>query len=155
MIRKLLLILILTIIGQNSVAQNIDNPKLEKIITKIAKQEFLFYDYKLNKKSINLVNKLHKTASDDELIKLSKKDCKLCFSFSFWVLWKRNSDLIPELYNEYIEKNTEENFVEINEFNPRNKSCVKILMSEGNFIYEIYKEGKYLDKITAYNKGYN
>jgi len=150
MIRKLLLILILTIIGQNFVAQNIDNPKLEKIITKIAKQEFLFNDYKLSKKSINLVNKLHKTASDDELMKFSKEDCKLCFSFSFWVLWKRNSDLIPVLFNEYIKKDPEENFVEINKFNPRNKSCVKILMSEENFIYEIYKEGKYLDKITAY-----
>lgn len=147
MIKKLYLILILIFIGQNSSAQNVENIKLEKIITKITKQDFLFYDYKLNKKSINLVNKLYKIANEDELIKLSKNDCKLCFSFSFWALSKRNSDLTTELYNQYTEKETKETFIEINEFNPRNKSCMKILMSEGNFIYEIYKEGKYLDEI--------
>jgi len=131
--------------GIHSIAQN-DN-KLNKIITKIENQEYLFDDYELKKKSLKLANKLNKTANQNELLELSKKDCKLCFSYSFWILSKRKSDLTEQLYTYYIKNSNEEQIILINKFTRKNKGCVKILISQQNFIFDIHNDGKYLEEI--------
>jgi hypothetical protein len=133
--------------GKNSIAQNDNNTELNKIITKIENQEYLFDDYELKKKSLRLANKLNKIATENELLELSKKDCKLCFSYSFWVLSKRKSDLTEQLYTDYIKNSNEDQIILINEFTRKNKGCVKILISQQNFIFDIHNDGKYLERI--------
>ena len=145
--KKILFCLILISYGVHSIAQSDNKAELNKIITKIENQEFLFDDYELKKKSIKLANKLHKIASENELLELSKKDCKLCFSYSFWILSKRKSDLTEKLYTDFIKNSNEEQIILINEFTKKNKGCVKILISKQNFIYDIHNDEIYLEEI--------
>ncbi|MDT0559544.1 hypothetical protein RM697_12845 [Ichthyenterobacterium sp. W332] len=143
--KKIIFCLIMVSFGIYSIAQNDNNKELNRIITKIENQEYLFDDYELKKKSLRLANKLNKIANENELLELSKKDCKLCFSYSFWVLSKRKSDLTEQLYTDYIENSNEEQIILINEFTRKNKGCVKILISQQNFIFDIHNDGKYLE----------
>lgn len=144
---KIFICLILVSTGISSIAQNQNETELNKIITKIENQEFLFNDYELKKRSLRLANKLNKIASDNELLELSKKDCKLCLSYSFWVLSKRKSDLTEQLYTDFIKNSNEEQLIVINEFTKKNKGCVKILISQQNFIFDIHNDGKYFEGI--------
>ena len=145
--KKIMFCFILISFGIHSKAQNDHNTELNKIITKIENQEYLLDDYELKKKSIRLANKLNKIASDNELLELSKKDCKLCLSYSFWVLSKRKSDLTEQLYKDFIKNSNEEQLIVINEFTKKNKGCVKILISQQNFIFDIHNDGKYFEGI--------
>tara|TARA_X000000950_G_C13454228_1_gene473183 strand:- start:39 stop:323 length:285 start_codon:yes stop_codon:yes gene_type:complete len=91
-LRHLLIFLLLLIVG-NSFSQ--ENEKLKKIIGKIKKQEYLFENYELKKKSLQYVKKIYKIASETDLIELAKtENCKLCFSYSFWIMSKKNFDYI-------------------------------------------------------------
>lgn len=144
---KILIFFTFTLIGINVFGQNSKSSKLEKVIIKIEKQEFLFRDYELKKRSLKIGNRLNKLASESDLLKLSKRNCKLCFSYSFWTLSKRNSKLIHKIYSEFEKKEENEKFEIVNEHSRKNKSCLKILISENNFIYDIYKKGKYLNEL--------
>lgn len=146
-INKILIFFTLIFIGINVFGQNSKSSKLEKVFNKIEKQEFLFSDFELKKKSLKIGNKLNKLANENDLLELSKRNCKLCFSYSFWTLSKRNSKLIHKMYSEFEKKEENEKFEIINEHSRKNKSCLKVLITENNFIYDIYKEGKYLNEL--------
>lgn len=122
------------------------NKELTKLLDKINQQEFLFTGLKLNRKSIRTANKLYQLASEEDLIRLSKMDCKLCFSYSFWVLSKKEYKHIDKIYQDYY-TSEKTNFIEINKA-VNSKSCIKFIYVEDHFIDEVHKEKKYLDEIN-------
>jgi len=144
-LRHLLIFLLLLIVG-NSFSQ--ENEKLKKIIGKIKKQEYLFENYELKKKSLKYVKKIYKIASETDLIELAKtENCKLCFSYSFWIMSKKNFDYRNKLYKESNERFENGILVQLNEFR-KNRSHLKLIISEQDFVYDIYKKGKYLNEIN-------
>ncbi len=150
-IKNTILTICLSLLAFSLEAQIVENRKLAKIVEKIETQEYLFEIYELSAKSIKLANKLNEIATDEELIELANMDCKLCFCYSFWVLSKRNSQIVSELYGKYDKENTEQDYIQINNLK-KNKSCVQVYIIDENFISEIHTEKKYLNKIkTAYN----
>jgi hypothetical protein len=143
---KIILLIILISSISTSNAQKKTNKKLEKIIKKIEKQEYLFKNYELKPKVLRTASKLNEIASEEELIILSEKKCKLCFSYAFWVLSKRKSKFTKSMYENYSKNLNTETLKTINEFK-RNKSCIKVIMTENNMIEEIYMNEKYLNKL--------
>lgn len=149
--RVVLCTLLTILVSQNINSQTTENKKLERVIKNIKKQKHLFTNYVLDKKSVKIANKLNEIASEQDLIKLSNANCRLCYVYSFWILSKRKSELTKKMYSDY-HKRTDPNFIEVNRFK-NNTSCLKIIYCDDSFINEIYKERKHLNKIkTAYNK---
>lgn len=124
-------------------AQVSENKKLDKLIQKIEEQDFLIVDYKFTSKSIKTANKLNKLATDEELEILATKPCKLCFSYAFWVLSKRQSKLTETLYKNYQPKTS----TLISTFK-KDTGCIKIQMDESEFINSIYQNKMYLEELN-------
>ncbi len=138
-------VICLSLFALTSQGQVGENEKLKQLINKIEKQEFLFTNYDLNRKSKKIANQLSKIASEAELIEISQMDCKLCFSYVFWVLSKKKSKLVNEIYKKYSQIENK-NLDHINKFKT-NKACLKLFLTEENFIYEVHNENKYLKEI--------
>ena len=139
-LRYTLLLFLFFIVG-NSFSQ--ENKKLKKIIEKIKKQEYLFENYKLKRNSLKFVKMIYKNASEKDLFLLSKmENCKLCFSYSFWVVSKKKFEYRNKLYKESNERFNNGVLFQLNEVK-RNFSHLKLILSEQNFIYDIHIKGKY------------
>ncbi len=121
--------------------------ELSKLISKIEKQKFLFKNHILTQKSLKYVNKLNKIATEKELLNLSTRDCKLCFSYSFWVLSKQNQKIADCLYQDYKKDDINEyKYIELNDYQNR-KNCLIFLYSEFQFINDIKNKKEYLEVI--------
>lgn len=142
-------ILCLSLVSITTHAQSVRNKQLEKVFHQISKQEFLFTDFRLSKKSKRLATQLCKLANEKELIQLSQMECKLCFSYSFWVLSKQHSGLAKKMYEDY-DKTENKDLIVINKCRNR-KGCVKIMYTEANFMFEVHTKHTYLNEIQSHH----
>lgn len=145
--KRIMVLSILTIINIFLFDCRAQSKDFNKLVSKIEKQKFLFKNHILTRTSLKYVNKLNKIATEKELLDLSTMDCKLCFSYSFWVLSKQNQKIADCIYQDYRKDDISEyKYIELNEYQNR-KNCVKFLYSEFQFINEIKNKKKYLDII--------
>lgn len=74
------------------------NTSTDKIVEKIQNQPSLLLNFKLTDRNINLANKLSRSATDEELIRLSGSEDDKVVCLAFLILNKRNHIAVDSIY---------------------------------------------------------
>jgi hypothetical protein len=156
MIRSILLVglLLSYTLGYSNVSKPNWN-RIGHLIKKMERQKYLMHNYKITPRNIRYANKLHKIATEEELINLTSHPHHVPFCLAFLVLSKRNSpaaDSIFQAFNlpilEAFERGESYYAVrEINIITKNNPSCILVLMNDYSFLGEVKLQRKYVDLI--------
>lgn len=122
--------------------------RLNRIVRKIQKQEFLMMNYQITPSNRGYAKTLAKIATDADLIELAKQENKTVFCLAYLILSKRGHSMSVQIYNNY--KNMDEQtFISqtrtITDYNRKHKFDVIILYSDSNFVYDVFVYKKYLN----------
>jgi hypothetical protein len=124
--------------------------RMDRIVRKIEKQKSLLLNYNLTGKNRRLANKLSKSSSNSELIRLTKNKNPTVFCIAYLILAKRKDPFVESFYQNYL-RMSEQEFInwdeQINRINREHKSDVVMLYGKVNFVDDVRNREKFIDQI--------